>query len=173
MSQEEAARRAMRIALRTAAGIMGSRDDAADVAQDVAVDVLKSLDHLRNSEAFDAWVYKITVRHTMRALRKQNGRSVEVPFGLGVPQEGTALDEPDRDMVLTARGALGQALLTLPPRQRVVLALRYIHDLSDREIAAALGCRRGTVNALLSRARATLRAAPALQALEGFTEGRT
>jgi DNA-directed RNA polymerase specialized sigma24 family protein len=43
--------------------------------------------------------------------------------------------------------------------------LRYVHDLPDREIAVALGCRRGTVNALLSRARATLRETPALEEL--------
>ena len=38
------------------------------------------------------------------------------------------------------------------------MGLHYVHDLSDSEIAKALGCRRGTVNSLLSRARSKLRA---------------
>lgn len=42
----------------------------------------------------------------------------------------------------------------------MALVLRYVHDLNDREIAAALGCRRGTANALLSRGRAGLRNCP-------------
>jgi RNA polymerase sigma-70 factor (ECF subfamily) len=70
------------------------------------------------------------------------------------------------------RGALADALSELPPKQRVALALRYVHDLSDAEIAAALGCRQGTVHALLSRGRAALRHDPQLALLApGFAPG--
>ena len=149
----------MTIALRTAAAIMGSREEAADIAQDVAVEVLRSLEQLRDPRAFDAWVHRITVRRTLKALKQ---RRVEVPFALAADLPA---DTPDRDTVLAARGALAQALKALPPRQRVALALRYVHDLDDEQIAEALGCRQGTVHALLSRARASLREAPALQEL--------
>ena len=149
----------MTIALRTAAAIMGSRKEAADVAQDVAVEVLRSLDRLRDPDAFDAWVHRITVRRTLKTLRR---RRVELPFALA---EDVPADLPDRDHVRGARGALAHALKALPPRQRVALALRYVHDLDDDQIADALGCRRGTVHALLSRARASLREAPGLQEL--------
>jgi DNA-directed RNA polymerase specialized sigma24 family protein len=44
----------------------------------------------------------------------------------------------------------------------VALALRYVHDLSDAEIATALGCRKGSVHALLSRGRRSLRYDPQL-----------
>lgn len=163
--REQAARRALTIALRTAAGILGSRDQAADIAQDVALDAMKSLDRLREPAAFDAWVRKIAVRHTLRALRKQRARPAEVPLGLSWDTDDLPAPERDRDVVIAARAALAQALTTLPPRQRVALVLRYVHDLNDREIAAALGCRRGTANALLSRGRAALRQSPALKDL--------
>ena len=45
------------------------------------------------------------------------------------------------------------------------MVLRYVHDLPDSQIAAILGCRRGTVNSLISRARTRLRAMPDLQLL--------
>jgi DNA-directed RNA polymerase specialized sigma24 family protein len=45
------------------------------------------------------------------------------------------------------------------------LALRYVHDLSDEEIASALGCRVGTAHALLSRGREALRRNPRLAEL--------
>lgn len=45
----------------------------------------------------------------------------------------------------------------LPRRQRTVIILRYCEDLSEAEIAAALGCRPGTVKSIASRALATLR----------------
>lgn len=155
----------MTIALRTAAGIMGSREQAADIAQDVAVDVLRSLDRLREPDAFDAWVRRIAVRHALRALRKQRSQPAPVPFGLDWEPSDVLADDTDHDLVIAARAALLHALTTLPPRQRVALALRYIHGLTDREIAAAIGCRRGTANALLSRGRATLRQSTVLKDL--------
>src|SRR4051812_41371326 len=71
LDPEQAARQALNVALRTASPILGSRDEASDVAQDVATEVLRSLRRLRDPDAFDAWVYRITVRHTMRAVRKR------------------------------------------------------------------------------------------------------
>lgn len=153
------ATRATRLALRTAAAVLRSSDEAADVAQDVAIDVLGSLCKLRDPEAFDAWVHRITVRHALRRLKRRRGAH-EAEVSLVVLPEAdqpTMPENADRDAVLAARQALAVALATLPPRQRIALALRYVHDLSDAEIASALGCRIGTVHALLSRGRKTLR----------------
>jgi RNA polymerase sigma factor (sigma-70 family) len=156
---EELARSATRLALRTAAALVESREEAADVAQEVAIDVLSSLDELRDPEAFDAWVHRITVRRALRRLKKRRrARATETPLAL-LPDidQPSAPEALDRDTVLAARGALAAALAELPPKQRLALALRYVHDLSDAEIAAALDCRTGTVHALLSRGRAALR----------------
>jgi RNA polymerase sigma-70 factor (ECF subfamily) len=154
------ARRALRMSLRTASALMRSREDAADVAQEVAVDVLGSLGKLRDPEAFDAWVHRITVRHAMRRLKKERStRRTEAPLAL-LDEEGLrgAIPDSDIDSRLAARQALVGALSRLPARQRMALALRYVHDLPDAEIAATLGCRVGTVHALLSRGRKSLRA---------------
>ena len=48
-------------------------------------------------------------------------------------------------------------LAELPARQRAAVVLRYWHDLDERDIADALGCRPGTVGSLLHRAIARLR----------------
>ena len=55
--------------------------------------------------------------------------------------------------------AVRQALLLLTPRQRAAVVLRYFEDLPEADIAAALGCRPGTVKSLLSRSLATLKEA--------------
>lgn len=164
---EALARRACRLALRTAAAILGNRDEAADIAQDVAVDVLRSLHKLRDSGAFDAWVHRITVRHALRHLsRRAAARMTETPLTLlAEPDEPVARGDTDPEGLLVARDVLAAALAELQPRQRVALALRYVHDLSDAEIAAALRCRPGTVHALLSRGRAALRCDPQLAQL--------
>jgi RNA polymerase sigma-70 factor, ECF subfamily len=156
---ETLARHACRLALRTAAAILASREEAADVAQDVAVDVLRSLPKLRDPDAFDAWVHRITARHALRALRgRRTRRTAETPVALlAVGDEPLAPEGPERAALIDLRGALGAALAELPDRQRLALALRYVHDLPDEEIARALRCRVGTVHALLSRGRAALR----------------
>jgi RNA polymerase sigma-70 factor (ECF subfamily) len=156
---EVLARRATRLALRTAAALLESREEASDIAQDVAVDALRSLGKLREPEAFDAWVHRITVRHALRRLkRRRRAREAETPLALMTEAaEPTVPQDVDPDAVIAARQALAIALSKLPPKQRLALALRYVHDLSDAEIAAALGCREGTVHALLSRGRQTLR----------------
>jgi RNA polymerase sigma-70 factor (ECF subfamily) len=169
---EALARRACRLALRTAAAILSSRDDASDVAQDVAVDVLRSLRRLRDPAAFDAWVHRITVRHALRALgRRRDTRRSETPLALLVEADEPAAAGGDRELLIAARAALAAAMAELPPKQRVALALRYVHDLSDEQIAEALGCRTGTVHALLSRGRAGLRRHAAIDDLALAMQG--
>jgi RNA polymerase sigma-70 factor (ECF subfamily) len=158
-AKEALARSATRLALRTAAALVESREEASDVAQEVAIDVLSSIEQLRDPEAFDAWVHRITVRQALRRLKKRRrARATETPLAL-LPDidQPSAPEALDRDTALAARSALAAALAELPPKQRLALALRYVHDLSDAEIAAALGCRTGTVHALLSRGRGALR----------------
>jgi RNA polymerase sigma-70 factor (ECF subfamily) len=164
VAKEVLARRACTLALRTAAAILRSREAAVDIAQDVALDVLGSVHRLRDPDAFDAWVHRITARHALRYTRKRGRRrTVETPLAL-LPesQEPVATDAADREGLLVARELLAAALAELPVKQRLALALRYVHDLSDADIAAALRCREGTVHALLSRGRAGLRRDPQL-----------
>lgn len=155
---EALARHATRLALRTAAALLRNRDEASDIAQDVAIDALRSLGKLREPEAFDAWVNRITVRRVLRHFKRRRGSGAETPLALLTEDDQpTVIEATDRDTILAARQALAAAFAELPPKQRLALAMRYVHDLSDAEIAAALGCRTGTVHALLSRGRDALR----------------
>jgi RNA polymerase sigma-70 factor (ECF subfamily) len=161
---ERVARRALELALRTAAATLGTREGAADVAQDVAVDVLRDLHTLRDAASFEPWVHRITVRRTLRYLRRHGGRARLERELSGVHEHDQPSTSSDDDAIdrWSATPALRRALAELPPRQRVALALRYIAGLTDEEIAAALGCPRGTAGALLSRGRAALRDNPLL-----------
>jgi RNA polymerase sigma-70 factor (sigma-E family) len=66
-------------------------------------------------------------------------------------------DESDLACDVTERALVVWLLESLPPRQRAVLVLGFLHDLSDAEIAADLGCRRATVRSIVSRALASVR----------------
>jgi RNA polymerase sigma-70 factor, ECF subfamily len=167
------ARRAGTLALRTSAAILGNREQASDVAQDVAVDVLRSIGQLRDADAFDAWVHRITVRRASRALRRSRRRERTETALEEIVVEGSpaAPSSADLDHAVAIRDVLSRGLSRLPVKQQLALALRYVHDLSDEQIAAALGCRPGSVHALLSRGRAALRNDDSLAELSNAPSG--
>lgn len=164
--------RALTLATRTAVAILGPGDPAREVAQDVAVRVLKRRTQLRDADKFDAWVHRIAVRETLRAQRgRQKRQATEAVL------DGAALElpapAPDHAVQLDTAAAARLALARLGERERMAMVLRYVHDLTDSQIAAALDCRRGTVNSLLSRARSRLRAMPELERLMTTNPGGT
>ena len=134
--------RALTIGRRTALGVLGDREAAADVAQEVALIALQKAGSVRD---LDPWLHKVAVRRALKeARRNRDRRDAEARA-----HRRTVSDDP-------VAGAL-ELLDGLPPRQRAALTLRYVHDLPDAAIAKALGCRTGTVRSLLSRGREALR----------------
>ncbi len=83
----------------------------------------------------------------------------------------TDLDRPVHDADPGSADQLWQLLGGLPHRQRVVLVMRYYLGYSDTEIAETLGCRRGTVRSLASRALADLRGSDELDLLSPSDDG--
>ncbi|MGH9170511.1 MAG: sigma-70 family RNA polymerase sigma factor [Acidimicrobiales bacterium] len=117
-------------------------------AEDVAVEAMAKA-HARwarvgSLEWRDAWLLKVASREALRHL----GRHPLLP----VPTQ--AGDEAD---AVVLRRALAAALAHLPRRQRETVVLRYICDLSEPDVASALGVSAGTVKTHLHRALASLR----------------
>jgi RNA polymerase sigma-70 factor (ECF subfamily) len=123
--------------------------DADDVAQEVWLAVLRGLPRLRQPERFTPWLYTIARRAVTNRLREEYAR-VEVacdvePAG---PQAG---DE------VVDRAGLVDGLAGLPVREREVLVLFYLQDLSLETCAEICGVPIGTVKSRLSRGRRMLR----------------
>ena len=149
LSDEQVAGRALRVARRTALGVLGDPEAAADIAQDVAITAIRRAGSLRDPAALDAWLHRIAVRAALREARRAGRRRAAERAGHDPPP-------PAPDDALAGSLAL---LDGLPARQRAALTLRYVHDLPDAAIAAALRCRTGTVRSLLSRGREAVRTA--------------
>jgi RNA polymerase sigma-70 factor (sigma-E family) len=98
----------------------------------------------------EAYVHKVMVT-TFASWWQRRWRG-EAPTA-ELPDSG----QPDRTVDVDERDELWRAVGRLPRQQRAVIVLRYYEDLSEVEIAAALGVSAGTVKSQASRALAALR----------------
>ena len=140
--------------VRLAFGLTGDRWAAEDIAQVALARAYVAWRRVSRADDPDAYLRRILVKPSNRRFRRHR-----VAEQSGDPPE-SAVEGP-ADLV-GERAALLAALRQLPPRQRAVVVLRYWEDLTDAQIAAALGCSPGTVRSQLSRALAKLRESPVL-----------
>lgn len=140
--------------------LTGSAADADDVVQDTFVRAFRRLDRFEGRSRFFTWLYRIALN---RALSRtaETGRRRTAPFDderVRAAVSVDAMDDPRRAYELQERYALlVEALDRLSPSLRATLILVVIHGLEQREAAAILGCREGTVGWRLHEARARLR----------------
>jgi RNA polymerase sigma-70 factor (sigma-E family) len=111
-----------------------------------------------------AYLHRVLTNAFLRGRRRK--RMGEIATG-EAPHRAAA-DETD---ALVLRASVLAAVRGLPPRQRAVIALRYLADLTEAETAAAMHCSAGTVKGYTARALAALRADPAVAGL--FAEEST
>lgn len=130
------------------------RDDsaAADTHQEIWLDAYRGLRRLATPEAFCPWLYRIAHAKAMRHIREEM-REKQHTQPLEESHEAIAWEAEDTHDA----EAVHQALDKLPSRQREVLTLFYLHDLSLEEIAAVLDCPLGTLKSRLHHARLALR----------------
>jgi RNA polymerase sigma-70 factor (ECF subfamily) len=160
------AERAAALAMATASAVLVEREAAADVAQEATLRVLQRMRQLDAPWRFDGWVHRIAVHAALDALRRRRRRGERPLETDAIEPTAPGITEPAARLeAQAASAAIETALRRLPDRQRVALVLRYVHDLTEEEVADALGVRLGTATSLLSRARAALRADPDVLAL--------
>ena len=159
---EELVRRYQRLALRTAAVITG-RDDAPDAAQEAFVKAYRSLDRFREGAAFRPWLLRIVANEAINRVRSnRRSAALAVRYAERRPSEDAVSSPEVAALAAEQQRDLVAAMNRLRPEDRLVIAYRFFFELSESEMAEALGCARGTVKSRLSRAMARLR--------EGFQE---
>lgn len=122
---------------------------AEDLVQETLVRVAGHWRRVRRTGEPDAYARTVLHRLAVDAWRRRRVRPHEV--GVEVPESEVA--GPDVERRLLVR----QALLRLTPKQRAVVVLRYLDDLTEVQAAAVLGCSPNTVKSQARQALARLR----------------
>lgn len=153
--------------LRTALLLTGDQQAAEDLVQSALEKALRHWSRIQVAAATEGYVRQIMYRENVSVWRRRRGREVLVAE---IPEQRGA----DQSPVSDDRIVMWQALLRLGPRQRTVLVLRYYEDLSEHEVAHAMGVSVGTVKSQTAKALARLRHhAPELRAVGRLTGERT
>jgi RNA polymerase sigma-70 factor, ECF subfamily len=130
----------------------GDMDLAADIAQEVWIQIFRALPSYRGDSQFSTWAHRIAVNRTLNALRKSRrlaNLETEVT-------EDSASFEPDTDRSFIAQ-SIEEAAAKLSPGARAVFVLHDVEGYTHEEIALELGITAGGSKSQLFKARAKLR----------------
>ena len=139
-------------AARLAYILTGDRVVAEDIVQEAFVRIVGRFKYRKPPDVFDAYLRRAVINLAKNHFRHQSLRRSHA-----ARQRQTQVFSPDETADIDAGDELRRALLELPHRQRVALVLRYFSDLSEQQIADAMGCSAGAVKSTLYRGLKTLR----------------
>ena len=149
--------------------MLGSAEEAKDVAQDVFVTVFKSVDSFRGESKFSTWLYRIAANHCKNRLKYLGRRSYKATGELDdaaereiadAPRSSTTphVDGPEKVLEgLELERMVQEGIRLLDEEHRMLVLLRDVDDLSYDEISSITGLPEGTVKSRLHRARLQLK----------------
>jgi RNA polymerase sigma-70 factor (ECF subfamily) len=149
----------------TCLGFVGNRQSAEDLAQDVFIEVHRSIHKFRGDAKLSTWLYRISVNKSLNHIRDHKKhnivRSLERFF---FDEKEEKLDVEDNvygmaDMPLEQQQharALHKAINALPDNQQIAFTLHKFDDMSYKEIAEVMDLSLSSVESLIHRAKKNL-----------------
>ena len=132
--------------------LVGDADQAADIAQEVWIQIFRALPSWRGDSQFSTWAHRIAVNRTLNALRSVR-RLAKLET---VMEEDTVSVDHDMDRIFLAQ-SIDEAVQKLSPGARTVFVLHDVEGYTHEEIAKELGITAGGSKSQLFKARAKLR----------------
>lgn len=148
----------------TALGIVQNAEDAEDVAQEVFIQVYRSIHSFKGEAKLSTWLYRIATTRALDLLRNRKSKKragiIQRLFGDGnepifeIPDfhhPGVALDRKEN------AAKLFRAISQLPENQKIAFTLHKLEDLSYQEVSEVMSTSVSAVESLLHRAKQNLK----------------
>lgn len=132
--------------------LVGDPDQAADIAQEVWIQIFRALPSWRGDSQFSTWAHRIAVNRTLNALRSVR-RIAKIETLI---EDDTVAVDDDLDRTFLAQ-SIDEAVQRLSPGARAVFVLHDVEGYTHEEIATELGITSGGSKSQLFKARAKLR----------------
>ena len=152
--------------------MVGSPEDARDLAQEAFVHAFRKLESFRGDAAFYTWLFRIAVNAAIsfrrRAVRQKSASLDTLKEAVGAEPPDQNADASPSSQIETqeTQQVVRRALGELSEEFRTALVLTEIEGMSYEEAAAAVGCPIGTIRSRIHRARNELREKLRLQIKE-------
>jgi RNA polymerase sigma-70 factor, ECF subfamily len=149
--------------------MLGNRQEAEDVAQDVFITVFKTIESFRGEAKFSTWLLRIAANHSKNRIKHLARRPTEGVDPDDVSQVGASvnrpappvqahIDAPDKMLeAAETEKLMQQAIAGLDDDQRLLVVLRDVEELSYEEIGEITGLPEGTIKSRLHRARMAIK----------------
>ena len=154
-----------KMVVNTCFGMVHNREDAEDIAQDVFVEVYRSIQNFRADAKLSTWLYRIAVNRSLNYIRDNKKHrwfqsfenEVETKNRQLLQIESSEADQPAFELENKQRATiLHEAIRTLPENQKVAFTLSKYEELSYQEIAEVMELSVSSVESLLFRAKKNL-----------------
>lgn len=148
--------------------MLGNREEAEDVAQEVFITVFKSIDSFRGESKFSTWIYRISTnlcKNRLKYLARRQEKA-KAEFDETVSQRSveaglaSTTNQANPQRILEGQqleGLMQEALAELEEEHRILIVLRDLEELNYTEICEITELPEGTVKSRLHRARLALR----------------
>jgi RNA polymerase sigma-70 factor, ECF subfamily len=134
--------------------MLGNGEDAEDAAQETFLRAYSQLRSYDSSRKFSSWILSITAHHCIDQLRRRRFAWLPIDAIDGFDWLWSDTKQPDEEVIDGEdRDEVRRMLLTLPPKYRLVIVLRYWYDLSYQEIARVTKMSEAAIKTRLHRAR--------------------
>ncbi|ARV14002.1 RNA polymerase sigma factor [Polaribacter sp. SA4-12] len=146
----------------TCISFVPNKEDAEDIAQEVFLEIFKSIHKFKGDSKLSTWIYKIATNKCLEFIRKKNTKKrfafMQTIMGNEIPLDKTSyfteVNHPGILMENKEKSAIiFKAINTLPESQRVIFTLAKIDDKSYQEIVEITGKSLSSVESLMFRAK--------------------
>lgn len=161
----------------TCLSFIPNKEDAEDVAQEVFLEVFRSISKFKGASKLSTWIYRITTNKCLEFIRKKNSKKrfafMQSIFGNEIPLDKTSFFTEFKHPGILLENkekseTIFKAINLLPESQRVVFTLAKIDGKSYQEIVEITGKSLSSVESIMFRAKKNLQ-----QSLENFYKNDT
>ncbi len=161
----------------TCISFVPNKEDAEDIAQEVFLEIFKSISKFKGDSKLSTWIYRIATNKSLEFIRKKNTKKrfafMQTIMGTEIPLDKTSyFTEFNHPGILLENkeksATIFKAIHTLPESQKIVFTLAKIDGKSYQEIVEITGKSLSSVESVMFRAKKSLK-----EKLENFYKNET
>jgi RNA polymerase sigma-70 factor (ECF subfamily) len=139
-------------------GFVRNQEDAEDIAQEVFIEIFRSISNFRGDSKLSTWIYRIAVSRALNKVRKNKFNQLFTSLDILFDYRKTINTNSPHQILQSKENAslLQHSINKLPENQKIAFVLHHYDDHSYQQISEIMGCSLSSVESLIHRAKTNL-----------------